>query len=198
MKKIVIVTMVLFAILLAACGSASNWIKIGSTDQSLSSQTELLIGTLKLEGTDQTITKAQASELLTLWEGMSALQSSSTTAQMEVNALITQIKENMTSKQLQTIVDMKLTSQDAVKIEQQNVSIKSLQTVKSSQSSDGGSGPPDGGGDSFLSGTTGGITGTSRATTSGTSASLKSTSSNQVFTELIHVLIKLLKQKIAS
>ena len=57
MKKNLTTTIIALAILLTACGSESNGTQAGSTNQALSTQTELIIGTLKLQGTANAVTK---------------------------------------------------------------------------------------------------------------------------------------------
>ncbi len=121
MRKKTYIVLLLLALVATACGSASN---ANSTNRSFNRQngsattgelpatTQLIIGTLKLEGTDQVVTAKQANDLLPLWQTMKVLSESDTAAQQEKDALISQIQETMTPKQMQAITDMKLTRAD--------------------------------------------------------------------------------------
>jgi hypothetical protein len=73
---------------------------------------QLIVGTLKLDGTDQAVTTQQAQELLPLWEAYRTLSTSQTAAPQETAALLTQIKQTMTTAQVTEIADMKLTTAD--------------------------------------------------------------------------------------
>lgn len=77
----------IFTILLTGCSSAS--VAMVSASNGLSGATKLALGTLKLEGTSQAVTAAQAAELLTLWEGYKSLSNSNTSSQVELDALVT-------------------------------------------------------------------------------------------------------------
>lgn len=120
MKKTTYIVILLLAMVATACGSASNSNRTnrnfgaqnGTAAAELPATTQLLIGTLKLEGTDQAVTAKQAADLLPLWQTMKVLSESDTAAQQEKDALSTQIQETMTSKQMQAITDMKLTRTD--------------------------------------------------------------------------------------
>ena len=80
----------IFTLLLAGCSSVSA--ATVSVSNSLSGATKLALGTLKLEGTSQAVTAAQASELLTLWQGYKSLDNSDTSSQVELDALVKQIQ----------------------------------------------------------------------------------------------------------
>jgi hypothetical protein len=111
MRRMIIVP-VLLALLLSACGaSAAN--KTGaSRGGSLPEMTQLLIGTMKLDGTANEVTKDQAAELVTLWGVYGQLINSDTAAQAEIDGLSKQITETMTADQRKAIAAMKLTQQD--------------------------------------------------------------------------------------
>ncbi len=117
MKKIVlIITGLVLAVMLGACSQAasqtSNQSSLVESSTSLSTATQLLVGTLKLEGTDQAVTSAQAKELLPLWQTLQSLSTSSTAATEEMNALANQIKSTMTADQEARITAMNLTQAD--------------------------------------------------------------------------------------
>jgi hypothetical protein len=71
--------------------------------------TQLVLGTLKLEGTDNAVTPAQAAELLPLWQ---LIQSGSLQSDAETQAVLKQIESNMTEAQLAAIQAMGLTFED--------------------------------------------------------------------------------------
>jgi hypothetical protein len=123
MKKLTIL-LILLTLTLTACG-ASNSPAAGApfqtnpSAQTLSGPTLLLIGSLKLDGTAQAITPAQAAELLPLWQVYSELANSDTAAQAEKDALVQQIEETMTAEQMQAIQAMNLTPQDTFALMQE-------------------------------------------------------------------------------
>jgi hypothetical protein len=205
MKNILLATLILTTLILAACSSAST----SNQTEALSAQSELLLGTLKLESTEQAVTNEQATELLPLWQLMTELQSSARSAQQEKNAVLDQIKGVMTSNQKQAITDMKLTSQDATSfIQKQNISVSSNQTASKSIQSQSGpagdfpaGGPP--GGDPMGGIIGGGIsvdlqTQSLTQSTSGQNAQAQSTEASQISASLMDALIKLLEKKGAS
>ncbi len=71
---------------------------------------QLAIGTLMLEGSEEAVTVEQAQELLSIWQMLQALQSSGTAAQAELDAVVNQIQRAMTPEQLTAIKEMKLTA----------------------------------------------------------------------------------------
>ena len=71
--------------------------------------TQLALGTLKLEGTPNAVTTAQAGKLLPLWQ---SLQSGSVQNGTEMGAVYKQIEGTMTPTQMQAIATMKLTRTD--------------------------------------------------------------------------------------
>ncbi len=125
MKKTTYIVILLLAMLAAACGSASNRTgpasgpQGGSSAGELPASTQLILGTIKLEGTAQAVTAKQAADLLPLWQTMKVLASSDTAAQQEKDALIAQIQETMTTEQVQAIKDMNLSRQDMASLMQE-------------------------------------------------------------------------------
>jgi hypothetical protein len=69
----------------------------------------LALGTLKLEGTKEAVTPAQAAELLPLWE---IVQGGALQGDAETQAVLKQIEGTMTEAQLTAIEGMELTWQD--------------------------------------------------------------------------------------
>ncbi len=109
----------------AACSGASN--QSGSSNStsgnssenaSLSQANELLVGSLKLEDTDQAISAEQAAALLPLWQAYRSLSSSQTAAEAEVDALLNQIQGIMTADQVDAINAYMLTSTDMMDLMQ--------------------------------------------------------------------------------
>jgi hypothetical protein len=99
----------------------------------LTVENQLAAGSLMLEETDLAIDSAQAPELLTLWQAFRSLSGSDTSAQQEIDAVINQIEETMSTEQLGAIRAMQLTSDDLASILQQYA-------VPSMASADSGSG----------------------------------------------------------
>jgi hypothetical protein len=112
--RIWIVPIVLGSMLLAACGTSNKSTGNTATDTqgAMSLQEQLLVGTFKLEGTGLAVDQTQAATLLTLWQAYKELMSNNATAKEELDAVITQIQDSMTSDQLKAISDMKLTFTD--------------------------------------------------------------------------------------
>ncbi|MCP4543470.1 MAG: hypothetical protein GY832_40680 [Chloroflexi bacterium] len=79
-----------------------------SYDDALAASSQLTLGTLNLEGTENAVTPEQATALLPLWQ---ALQGG-VTAQAEVDAVLKQIEGTMTQEQLAAITAMQLTRED--------------------------------------------------------------------------------------
>jgi hypothetical protein len=125
-KKLFLLTMGVAILLLAACSansgnnsSAGNNVSDSSgSSASLPQVNQLLVGSLKLEGTDQAITADQAATLLPLWQAYRSLSSSQTSAEAEVDALLKQIESSMTSDQMKAIQAMDLTNDDLLSLMQ--------------------------------------------------------------------------------
>jgi hypothetical protein len=114
-----ILLLVILSLPLAACAGAGQAETVQTTltpgvpdPNQMNEQSMLLVGTLKLEGTDLAVTPEQAAELLPLWKAVKSLGSSDTTAQEEIDALYVQIKETMTAEQLAAIDAMTFTRED--------------------------------------------------------------------------------------
>jgi hypothetical protein len=131
MKKGILIILAGLAVItvLAAC----SVVKAGTTTQNTSGtganpggqfsdpaamavEQKLAIGTLKIEGTDQAVTAAQAKELLPLWQALKSLAASNNTATDEINALYAQIEETMTPAQIQAIQALTWTQEDLAAI----------------------------------------------------------------------------------
>jgi hypothetical protein len=164
------------ALLLTACSgnpstAADNptGTESGTSTGALSAPLQVAIGTLKLDKTANEVTTDQAAELLPLWETLQVLDTSDTAANQEKEAVLAQIQETMTQKQMQAITTMNLTRQDMFSVMQsqgqglafgggQNTTGNAQNGNSSTNSSRrnsgnggggffvGGGGPPDGGG----------------------------------------------------
>jgi hypothetical protein len=149
MKKLLITTLILLMLTLTACSASDSpaTASISSTD-SLPIATQLLLGTMKLDGTEQDVTAEQAAKLLPFWQVYSELLTSDIAVQEEIDGLVTQIQETMTSEQIQSIEDMALTQQDVIAAMQESgggMSQAQQSSSSGSGSSSGGFAPPDGG-----------------------------------------------------
>lgn len=153
MKKVLLTTMLFLTLALAACNGAASASQASSPQESasLAAAAQLAVGTLKLDGTEQAVTGEQASELLVMWQVYLDLAGSDTAAQEEIDGLVNQIQETMTSEQMEAIRAMDLTQQDLFALMQE----QGTETGSSQRSSGdttftfapgGGGGPPDGGG----------------------------------------------------
>lgn len=71
---------------------------------------QLAYGTLKLEGSENTVTAEQAKTLLPFWQALKTLAGSSTASDEEITALQNQIVEALTPQQLQAIAGMQITN----------------------------------------------------------------------------------------
>ena len=209
MKKWMLVsTMIVLVMALAACGSTQSPTATAAASTALSEQGQLLVGTIKLESTSQAVSAAQAKELLPLWETLGSLASSGTAASQEVDAVVSQIKSTMTSAQLSNITAMNLTQQDLVAAATDTgTSMTASSTAStanaSSVQSQANAGAPSGGNPpTDMSGGMPPSTGvqSSLQTQSGATQTVSSQSSgstNQVSPALINALVELLQKKTA-
>ena len=146
------------AVLLSSCSglaqvSSSTSALSEAYPGALSGESQLVAGTLLLEETDLAVTAEQASELHLLWMAFRSLNSSETSAQAEIDAVLAQIEDSMSSEQLEAIAGMQLTSEDMSEL-------SARYTVRTADSTDSiavdglsgaqvgpaGGAPPDGGG----------------------------------------------------
>jgi hypothetical protein len=220
MKKITLTVLTILILTLTACGSASNGtdpasvIQSGAPTGALPATTQLIIGTLKLEETEDAVTAEQAAQLLPLWQTLQVLSDSDTAADQETEALIAQIQETMTAEQMQTITDMDLTREDMFSIMQEqgvgmgNTQNSDTQTGNPSNNSgrnfgpgDGNLPPPDergfpGGGPGFGAGGQGQNLSADQIATA--QAARQAGGGSMIPPALINALIDFLKQKAGS
>ncbi len=215
MKKILFI-LTAFALLFAlvACSKTASQTTQSGSSASLSTAAQLLVGTLKLEGTDQAVTSDQAKQLLPLWQMLQSLSTSSTAATEEINAVVDQIKSLMTSDQMDKITAMNLTQQDVMTLMSQNgptangtavstpMALNGLPDSGSAPSGGGApsGGMPSGGGVPPSGGVTSGGGDTGAAGAPGMSTTPQAVRSNgmadQVPAPLLNELIQLLQNKV--
>ncbi len=144
-KIVLFLSGVMLMLLFAACSTTAANIPATNTDETLSAQATLALGTIQLENTDYAVTKDQASELLVLWKALQTLSNDDTTAAVEINAVVAQIESTMTDAQIQAIAGMNLTS-DSLPAMRQSGAI-ALGMANGDSATDAGTapagGPPD-------------------------------------------------------
>ena len=126
MKKVKFLgVLVSLTLILVACGGANDAANTATTvlngdyPDALTIQTQLTLGTLKLEETDLAVDSAQATELLTLWQAIRSLSSSDITAEGEIEAIVNQILDTMSPEQLEAIAAMELTQEGIFELTQE-------------------------------------------------------------------------------
>ena len=143
MKNRIILSTV-FALLLTACGSTQT--DLPQSSDSLPISTQLMLGTLQLEDTDQAVTGEQAKALLPMWQVYQTLTSSGSAAQAEIDGLVEQIQETMTAEQMQTMAAMNLSQQDVfTSIQEQGMGMGQTQGSNVTSQNNAGFSPPDAG-----------------------------------------------------
>lgn len=133
-KAVVLGVLMAVVATMAACGSegdsgakVTNATTVETTgvtlnadfDEALPVPSQLAIGTLILEDTEDAVTVEQAGELLPSWKMLQALQSSGTAAQVELDAVLNQIQGTMTNEQLLAIKTMELTPTSMMELAQE-------------------------------------------------------------------------------
>ena len=126
MKKVKFLgVLVSLTLILVACGGTDGAANTATTalnedyPDALTIQTQLTLGTLKLEETDLAVDSAQATELLTLWQAIRSLSSSDITAEGEIEAIVNQILDTMSPEQLEAIAAMELTQEGILELTQE-------------------------------------------------------------------------------
>ena len=133
-KTMIILSSLLLIAALTACSSVAGVLNKNDDNQSaaqdsspfkanyegaLPAQTQLLIGTFKLENTDIAVDAEQATELLPLWKAYRSLSGSDSASSLELEALVDQIQETMTPEQVQATAEMHLTGADMLALAQE-------------------------------------------------------------------------------
>jgi hypothetical protein len=109
----------ILALGLAGCGTNKTVSTGTSTDRlntsypnALPVETQLVLGTLKLEGTPQAVDSTTAAKLVPLYTLLQQMTTSGTSAQAEIDAVVDQIQGTMATDQIHAIAAMKLTQTD--------------------------------------------------------------------------------------
>jgi hypothetical protein len=148
-------------LVLAACGTAapSGSATAGNErgNQPLPKQSELALGTLKLEGTAQAVDSETAAALLPMWKLLQEMNSSSTAAPQEIDAVVEAIETALTPERADAISAMHLTQVDLFAYMQEN-KIMPTPSANSRRGNGftGGPGGPPGGGEIIINGRGGG------------------------------------------
>ncbi|MCJ7433227.1 MAG: hypothetical protein MUO77_07030 [Anaerolineales bacterium] len=204
MKKYLVTILFITALTLSACGSAAS---STSSSKELPITTQLIVGAFKLESTQQEITAEQARELLPLWQVYSELLTSDTVAQEEIDGLVQQIQETMTSEQTRAIKDMGLAQSDVVAAMQEQGGNETRSQLGSNDSTGGGgngrgdNGPPHGGGGGgpgggdFMGGGNQRQNSSSSQNSTSSASDTQSSQSNKLLSTLLEKLIALLEKK---
>jgi len=178
MKKLTSLLM-LILLLLAACGGTDDVVVtdedagVVETDggetavktelqadyaNALTVQSQLALGTLKLEESAQAVSDAQAADLYPLWSAYQALGESDITAGAELTALLGQIQDNMTAAQLEAIAALALTDDDVTSMLEDGTLTRSMASSGKEDGETMGSGGGGGGGGTGVPGAGGGST----------------------------------------
>ena len=203
-------TLTLLVLFLTACGTQAA--QTAPAQGELSAESKLIVGTFKLDGTEQAVTKDQAKQLVILWQVYKEISQSDTAAQEEVDGLLKQIEGTMTDAQMQAISDLNLGQRDVMTLMQEKGLMGSLPQMSNSSSSSsssgnnssgggaamGAGGPPDmGAGGPPDMGGGGPMMGGERSSSSPSSSSSSSSSSTQArvnpTSQLLSALIEYLQ-----
>ena len=157
-RRLYLIVVVPVLLALAACASIqqANTASNTSTSQTQANplsnaasqpvEDKLAIGTLKLDGTAQAVTAAQAKTLLPLWKAVKTMSASNTTATAEMTALYSQIEDAMTAQQITAIKAISLSPTDMQKYGSAAAGSSSKTGSASSAQAQGSDGGPGGGG----------------------------------------------------
>jgi hypothetical protein len=204
MKNWMFVSIVIGLVLaMSACGSSQNATASAAAATTLSMESQLLVGTLKLESTSLAVSAEQAGQLLPLWETLQSLASSGTAASQEVESVISQIESTMNAQQISNITAMNLTSQDLTNAIADSgtapAGLSKTTAASAAQSQSGGlvGGAPGGGNPpADVVGNMPAPTGSQAASQASTSSTQSIATMNQVPTALIQALVEMLEKKI--
>ena len=113
-------------------------------ESALPPASQLVLGTLMLEDTEYAVDSGLAANLTPYWKLFRSLLESDTTAQEELNALIAEIQELMSTDQVNYIADLELTQEDLMTFISESGIIDDLQTEGSVDGEGPGFMRPDG------------------------------------------------------
>ncbi len=202
-KKFFWTSLTLLALTLTACASSTGTPASapsgGPSAMELPAQTKLVLGTINLEETEYPVTSEQAVELLPMFYVLQDLNDSDTAAQEEIDGLVAQIQETLTTEQTQAIDGMSLSMRDVFAISQGSSGSTSSSDAASATGTGGNAagGPPDmgAGGPPDMGGMPSGMqsTGTTSASSDTNVALVMDTSTPSA---LFDAVIALLQKKI--
>jgi len=200
-KKIFWTIITIFALTLTACASITGTPGTapsgGGAAGELPAQTKLILGTIKLEETENAVSAEQAAEIIPMFYVLQDLNESDTAAQKEIDGLVSQIQETLTDGQTQAIEAMSLSRQDMFAITQGNSA--NTNTTEESTTGGGMGGPPEmGGGGMPGGGMPGGGMSTTGTTTASDDASARPAMDTSTPTALFDAIIKILEKKVQS
>ncbi|MFK7801030.1 MAG: hypothetical protein AB8G95_05320 [Anaerolineae bacterium] len=125
-KKTIFSVGLIIVLALAACASPEAGVESSAvagsgaaqSDSGLSADfsdampivSQLAAGTVALEGGEDAVTDEQAEKLLPLWQAYTGLVANGSTADAELDALVTQIERGMTDSQISAIAQLQLTN----------------------------------------------------------------------------------------
>ena len=144
MKKLTLFSLTILAILLSACSTQTP--QAAPAQAELNTESKLIVGTFKLDGTEQAVTKDQAKQLVILWQVYQEISQSNTAAQEEVDGLLKQIEGTMTDAQTQAITNLNLSQRDVMSLMQEKGLMGNLPQTSNSSSSSSSSGSNSSGG----------------------------------------------------
>jgi hypothetical protein len=119
-RKLLLLVLVI-GVFLSGCSSTTSSLSVEPTSlasaylsvdysEATNIRSQLAYGTIKLANTSNPITYEQAQSLIPLWQGIIALSGDTTTASEELTALQDQITTTLTTEQLISIGEMKITN----------------------------------------------------------------------------------------
>ncbi len=144
MKKLTLFSLTILAILLSACSTQTP--QAAPAQAELSTESKLIVGTFKLDGTEQAVTKDQAKQLVILWQVYQEISQSDTAAQEEVDGLLKQIEGTFTDAQTKAIPDLNLSQRDVMSLMQEKGLMGEMPQTSNSSSSSSSSGSNSSGG----------------------------------------------------
>lgn len=133
MKKLVLISITILAVLLSACSAQTP--QAAPAQAELSTESKLIVGTFKLDGTEQAITKDQAKQLVIMWQVYQEISQSDTAAQEEVDGLLKQIEGAFTDAQTQAITNLNLSQRDVMTLMQEKNLMGNMPQMGNSSSS---------------------------------------------------------------
>jgi hypothetical protein len=145
MMKRLFTTLTLLTLLISACSTQTP--QAAPAQAELNTESKLIVGMFKLDGTDQAVTKDQAKQLVIYWQVYQEISQSDTAAQEEVDGLLKQIAGTLTETQTQAISDLNLSQRDVMSLMQEKGLTGSLPQMSNSSSGGGAAmgagGPPE-------------------------------------------------------